>query len=140
MPNYAKLMLGALPDVNAKAPIDYLKKMQKCVKDGGGFSNCHLAAQLTIEDSDFDKLQKIEITEDSQIVSEWFNKEETSGLREVLKEGDVLNFDKRHYGVYDGKDIVQVPEWGAEPERVSMESVLKRYGPPSEIVIPSVKD
>jgi hypothetical protein len=43
----------------------------------------------------------------------------------MLNAGDVLNFDQRHYGIYDGKDIVQIPEWGADPERVDMKSVFK---------------
>jgi hypothetical protein len=131
-----KIVKGALSNI----PTDYLKKMQKCVSDGGGFSNCKFAVQLTTGDADFSKLKKIEITENSPIANEWFRKNESSRLEEVLNVGDVLNFDQRHYGIFDGKDIVQVPEWGASPERVSMKSVLKEYGPPSEILIPSVKD
>ena len=131
-----KIAKGALSNI----PTDYLKKMQKCVSDGGGFSNCKFAVQLTTGDADFSKLKKIEITENSPIANEWFRKNESSRLEEVLNVGDVLNFDQRHYGIFDGKDIVQVPEWGASPERVSMKSVLKEYGPPSEILIPSVKD
>lgn len=136
MPALTKIAKGALSDI----PTDYLKKMQKCVSDGGGFSNCKFAVQLTTGDADLSKLKKIEITEDSPIVDEWFSKNEISGLEEVLNAGDVLNFNQRHYGIFDGKDIVQVPEWGASPERVNMKSVLEEYGPPSEILIPSVKD
>ena len=136
MPALTKIAKGALSDI----PTDYLKKMQKCVSDGGGFSNCKFAVQLTTGDADFSKLKKIEITENSPIANEWFRKNESSRLEEVLNVGDVLNFDQRHYGIFDGKDIVQVPEWGASPERVNMKSVLEEYGPPSEILIPSVKD
>jgi hypothetical protein len=132
--------IGALPNADVMPPIDYLKKMQKCVSDGGGFSNCHLAVQLTTGDSDFSKLEKIKIDENNPIVKEWFDEEGTSRIEKMLNAGDVLNFDQRHYGIYDGKDIVQIPEWGADPERVDMKSVFKSSGPPTEIIIPSIKN
>jgi len=110
-----------------------LNKMEECVENIG-YANCKLAAQLTSDTKDFSKLKTINISEEDEIVTEFFDSGTINNLTKNLEKGDILNFNERHYSIYSGNGkVVQVPEWGGKAEEVPLIGVLKEYNLPTNI-------
>ena len=119
-------------DQDTSPATDYLSKMNSCLK--GGYNNCKSAVQQTLNNPELTG-NRIKVSEDDPIFADWFDKNSTGELEKNLSPGDVLDFNQRHYAIYEGPDtVVQVPEWGATPERVSLSSVLEYWDPPTQII------
>ena len=118
--------------------VDYLSKMNSCLE--GNYSNCKLAVQQTLNNPELTG-NRIRVSEDDAIVSDWFDKNSTKELEKNLRSGDILDFNQRHYAIYEGNGaVVQVPEWGAKPERISLSSVLEKWNPPTQIITELFED
>jgi len=120
------------PDQSNLPFTDYLSEMDRCLK--GNYYNCKLAVQQTLNNPELTG-NRIKISEGGKVGADWFDKNSTEELEKNLRPGDVLNFNERHYAIYEGNgSLVQVPEWGANPERVSLRSVLEEWDPPTQII------
>ena len=111
---------------------DYLSRMNSCLK--GNYSNCKLAVQQTLNNPELTG-NRIKVSEDDAIVSDWLDENSTKELEKILRPGDILDFNQRHYAIYEGSgSVVQVPGWGENPERISLHSVLAEWDPPTQII------